>query len=101
MNCFKASDKTVITLKDLTEAIAERSCNCAQNSEILKKGDEHLRLLLKISSVRIVSTLQNLAHHVNAYFFGSYAEYKVVILDVALAVSVTVVKFTIYDIVTV
>lgn len=65
---FKASDKTVITLKDLTEAITERSCSCTKNADILKKSDEHLRLLLKISSVRIVSTLQNLAHHVNGLY---------------------------------
>uniref|UniRef100_A0A0R3RZ30 Secreted protein n=1 Tax=Elaeophora elaphi TaxID=1147741 RepID=A0A0R3RZ30_9BILA len=63
---FKANDKTVITLKDLTEAIIERSCLCDGNVEIFKKNDEHLLLLLKISSVRIVSTLQNLAHHLNA-----------------------------------
>lgn len=62
---FKANDKTVITLKDLTEAVIERSCLCEQNVEIFKKSDEYLLLLLKISSVRIVSTLQNLAHHIN------------------------------------
>uniref|UniRef100_A0A915PX57 Uncharacterized protein n=1 Tax=Setaria digitata TaxID=48799 RepID=A0A915PX57_9BILA len=62
---IQANDKTLITLRDLTEAIIERNCFCAQNPETLKKSDENLRLLLKISSVRIVSTLQNIAHHVN------------------------------------
>ncbi|CAG9529520.1 unnamed protein product [Cercopithifilaria johnstoni] len=62
----QANDKTVITLKDLTKAVIERSCLCEENVEIIKKNDEYLLLLLKISSVRIVSTLQNLAHHINA-----------------------------------
>ncbi|EJW70206.1 hypothetical protein WUBG_18886, partial [Wuchereria bancrofti] len=59
------NDKTVITLKDLTEAVIERSCLCEQNVENFKKSDDYLLLLLKISSVRIVSTLQNIAHHIN------------------------------------
>uniref|UniRef100_A0A1I8ESH2 Uncharacterized protein n=1 Tax=Wuchereria bancrofti TaxID=6293 RepID=A0A1I8ESH2_WUCBA len=49
----------------LTEAVIERSCLCEQNVENFKKNDEYLLLLLKISSVRIVSTLQNIAHHIN------------------------------------
>ncbi|EFO23365.1 hypothetical protein LOAG_05120 [Loa loa] len=55
-----------MTLNDLTEAVIERSCLCGRNNENFKKNDEYLLLLLKISSVRIVSTLQNLAHHINA-----------------------------------
>ncbi|KAL3989737.1 Glypican family protein [Acanthocheilonema viteae] len=62
----QANDKTVITLKDLTEMVIKRSCLCEENFEIFKKNDEYLLLLLKISSVRIVSTLQNLAHQINA-----------------------------------
>ncbi|VDM95508.1 unnamed protein product [Thelazia callipaeda] len=62
----QANEKTVITLKDLTDIIVEKSCSCAENAEILKKNDEHLRLLFKISSVRVVSTLQSLVNHVNA-----------------------------------
>lgn len=62
---FEANDKTVIALNDLTEAVTERNCLCEENVENLKKKDEYLLLLLKISSVRIVSTLQTLAHYIN------------------------------------
>uniref|UniRef100_A0A0R3QT31 DUF2116 family Zn-ribbon domain-containing protein n=1 Tax=Brugia timori TaxID=42155 RepID=A0A0R3QT31_9BILA len=67
---LKGNDKTVITLKDLTEAVIERSCLCEQNVKNFKKSDDYLLLLLKISSVRIVSTLQNIAHHVNVEFLA-------------------------------
>lgn len=58
----------MITLKGLTEEIIKRTCSCEKNLEIFKKNDEYLLLLLKISSVRMASTLQNIIHHVNGMF---------------------------------
>ncbi|VDK50612.1 unnamed protein product [Anisakis simplex] len=41
-------------------------CECSRDTVSLKRDEEHVRLLLRVSSMPLISTLQNMAHQANA-----------------------------------
>ncbi|VDM44717.1 unnamed protein product [Toxocara canis] len=63
-NFSQINDKTMVSVEDLQ--MPQGACECTRDAATLNKGEEHLRLLLRVSSVRLISALQNLAHQANA-----------------------------------
>uniref|UniRef100_A0A915AKQ3 Uncharacterized protein n=1 Tax=Parascaris univalens TaxID=6257 RepID=A0A915AKQ3_PARUN len=76
--CEKINERTVPNVDEVRTPFDVGNCECTRDAATLSKGEEHLRLLLRVSSVRLVSTLQSLAHQANAEinFLVQRSKYK-------------------------